>query len=404
MSQPLLSSAGLERENLKFYVIGDADINAFATPQRHIFMHSGLILKADSPDQVRGVLAHEIAHIDANHFVGRVQDISRARITGLAGALIGIGAALATGNSQAAIAGTMFGQGAGFSSILAHSRTDEREADQRGLDVLHRAGYSAQGMVDFFKVINNQQLMAYRRMPGYLQTHPLSQERISNLSQKVKQEPATLRTASPEDLHTFSRIQARLYALTHTPMQTLRRYPGDSTPDQLAQAIAYLLRGDVAAARTPLLALHNTHPKDPFVLELMAHAALEKEDFQAAAQGFQEVIRLRDDLVLPRFYLARAYQALQDYEKALPVLEILRHRKPDWPLIQEELGIVYGKLKRFAHSQLALATADLLRRKPAEMRAHLQLARKNITDKDIELATRLAGLQAELTALENTMD
>lgn len=401
MAQPLLTAAGLERENLQFYVVGNTDINAFATPQRHVFMHSGLILEADTPDQVRGVLAHEIAHIDANHFVGRVQDFGRAQMTGLAGALIGIGTAIATGSSDAALAGALFGQGAGFSSILAHSRTDEREADQRGTDILHQAGYSAEGMVSFFKVINNHQLLAYRRQPGYLQTHPLSQERISNLSRKVESESAQLKAADPADLHKFSRIQARLYALTHSPMQTLRRYRGDSTPDRLARTIAHLLRGDMQAARAPLQALHQNLPDDPFVLELMAHTALEQQKFAQAAQGFADVIARRDDLLLPRLYLARAYQAQGKFEEALPALDILSHRKPDWPLVHEELGIVYGKLGRFGPGQLALATADLLRRKPQEMRGHLQQAQKHIEDSDVELATKMAGLLAELTALEN---
>ena len=84
LSAPIFKAAGYKRDEIKFFVIGDDSINAFVIGGNRIFIHSGLITKASSPEQVAGVIAHELGHIIAGHVSLGIQDQAEIRqsITG----------------------------------------------------------------------------------------------------------------------------------------------------------------------------------------------------------------------------------------------------------------------------------------------------------------------------------
>ncbi len=68
-TDPLLVAAGLRPEDIDIYIVGDDSVNAFVAGGQNIFVHTGLILAADNPNEVIGVLAHETAHIAGGHLV-----------------------------------------------------------------------------------------------------------------------------------------------------------------------------------------------------------------------------------------------------------------------------------------------------------------------------------------------
>lgn len=155
---------------IRITVIRDGDPNAFAIPGHRVIVFSGLIERANSPEMVAGVLAHELAHVELRH-----------PMRGLVHQL-GIGAALGLmfGDSSVANLGQL-------ALLLSYSRDMEREADARGIEMLQQAGIRADGMSAFFAEIKKDGLAD---LPDFLSTHPNLDERIAATKQPATGAPA----------------------------------------------------------------------------------------------------------------------------------------------------------------------------------------------------------------------
>ena len=117
-------------------ISNDPAVNAFALPGGIIIVNKGLIEKADSANEVAGVLAHEIQHVELRHALKNMITSS-----GLAAAVL-----LILGDANAMM------------MIMAHevsaqyfSRQAESEADLRGLALLHKHKINPDGLLSFFK-------------------------------------------------------------------------------------------------------------------------------------------------------------------------------------------------------------------------------------------------------------
>ena len=94
-SDPLLEAAGLDVNAVDFYLVGDMDFNAFVTGGQNIFLNTGTIIRAENPNEIKGVIAHEIGHIEGAHIIRR-GEASRAGLATMAASLgVGLIAALA---------------------------------------------------------------------------------------------------------------------------------------------------------------------------------------------------------------------------------------------------------------------------------------------------------------------
>jgi predicted Zn-dependent protease len=154
-------SPGSARMNLR---VVDIDIvNAAALPGGNVVIFEELLSEADGPDEVAGVLAHEIAHVERRH-------VTQAMIREL-----GFGLVI-----------TAFGGNTGGSvnSVLAagHSRGSERQADSDAIAMLGRAGISPLATAGFFERLAKQEARLGRISEGlsYVSTHPMSAERQKN--------------------------------------------------------------------------------------------------------------------------------------------------------------------------------------------------------------------------------
>jgi predicted Zn-dependent protease len=149
---------------VRISLMNQPGINAGNAGGCQFLVTAGLLQQAND-DQLRGVLAHEIAHQDLGH-VARAQVLN----TGL-----GIGAALLErffpgSSTLTPIAGTLIARGYG--------RTEEYAADRHGVDILRRAGYPAEIMID---TLNWLRGISGDSGGGFLATHPAIEERIAAL-------------------------------------------------------------------------------------------------------------------------------------------------------------------------------------------------------------------------------
>ncbi len=145
-----------------FKVIDSDEVNAFALPGGWIYVERGLIeaAKGDT-NQIAGVIAHEIGHVQARH---SAEQMGRQQIYGIA-----IGT-LTKGNVQqyAAVFANL--------NLLHYSREEEYEADKLGIDYTCPSQYNPQGLINFFRVLVASEKRG--ATPAFLQTHPLTENRI----------------------------------------------------------------------------------------------------------------------------------------------------------------------------------------------------------------------------------
>lgn len=150
-------------------------VNAFATPGGHLYVYSGLLLAADNPSEIAGVLSHESGHVVGRHSARQMVDaFGLQAVTALA---LGKNPGLA---SQVAAGVT------GKGLMLANSRGDETEADEYGAKYASAAGYDPRGLITFFQKLQKQEGKTSQALT-FLSDHPATPDRISHLEQYIAQ-------------------------------------------------------------------------------------------------------------------------------------------------------------------------------------------------------------------------
>lgn len=187
-----------------FKVIESPEINAFALPGGFCFVHTGLILNADTEAEMAGVLAHEIAHVAARH---GTRQASRGQIANLATIplIIATGGWAGYGIQQAASIAIPV-------AFLQFSRGFEQEADYLGLQYLYAAGYDPTAFVDFFEKLASLQKTKPGALAGVFSSHPMTDDRIE-ASQKEMEEILPSKPEYVVNTSEFLKVKERLEAL-----------------------------------------------------------------------------------------------------------------------------------------------------------------------------------------------
>ncbi len=158
------------RYNFRVYLMPTSTVNAYALPGGIIVFNTGLITKAKSPEEILGVLGHEIGHVVLRHGVKKY--IESTAINFLSSFV------LETGNMLA------FGEGMIAS---AYSRDDEAAADDFALDLLAKNGISSAGMASFFAVKGEAKMLGDGVMQ-WMSTHPLHKNRYEKVKKHLSKE------------------------------------------------------------------------------------------------------------------------------------------------------------------------------------------------------------------------
>ena len=152
-------------------ILKDKEVNAMALPGGHIVVFSGLINEAESPEEILGVVSHEMGHVMGRHSVKRIIQESMA---GFLKAIVGSG-----------IVGFVIRQ-ADYVNSLSYSRKQELEADKLGLQYMSDAKISTSGIIKFFERQKNKGGLQL----NWLSTHPADEERIQRIAKFSQNEQA----------------------------------------------------------------------------------------------------------------------------------------------------------------------------------------------------------------------
>jgi predicted Zn-dependent protease len=163
----------------EFSLVEDKSVNAFCLPGGKVVVYTGILKAIKNEAQLATVVSHEIAHALARHGAERMSHSMM---------LNGIGViSSAFINSQAPEYSAAFSQAYGIGTnlgvMLPYSRSHEYEADEIGVNLMHKAGYNINEAISFWK---NMQQVSSSSQIEFLSTHPLSENRIEKLSQVIK--------------------------------------------------------------------------------------------------------------------------------------------------------------------------------------------------------------------------
>lgn len=222
-----------------YYIIDKPILNAFTSPTGDIFFFTGQLAAMRTRSELAGVLAHEIAHVQAGHYERISRSVSLGTIPAVAAILL-------SGGNAAVFAGAI----ALLQSYqLAFSREMEEEADRLSLIYLRRTPYNPRGLLGALRLIEAGEILTPVGVPESLRSHPLTASRVAALEDAIGLPPGE--PYQPEDDPEWDRVRAILLAIDE-PKRALREF-GERAATGAALDLDLLgvvqaRRGDPAAA------------------------------------------------------------------------------------------------------------------------------------------------------------
>lgn len=183
IAKQLTTSSPQNPYTIRVFVVKDQTVNALAAPGGYLILYEGLLKRTKTPEELAGVLAHEMQHIFHRHPTkALLQHVStRLLISAMMGDARG---AMAFGLESARILG-----------ILRYSRQSEGEADRGAIQMLAASGMNPAGLATFFEGIQKEESL---RLPAYLSTHPELGERIHLLKGLAEEVPVQSKKLLPD--------------------------------------------------------------------------------------------------------------------------------------------------------------------------------------------------------------
>ena len=368
---PILRAAGLSQQNVQVVIINENVFNAFVMDAHRIFIFTGALKQATTPNQLIGVFAHETGHIVGGHLSKMRQELANAQTVAIVAMLLGVGAVAAgaksgnvgTGNIGAAALSAP--QSAIIHSLLAYQRAQEEQADRAAVRFLTMTHQSAKGMYDTFKRFADEMMFSAAYIDPYVQNHPMPAERMAALAELVKT-PYWDKKDPPELQFRHDMMRAKLYGFTERAELVLRRYPLSDTsmPARYARAIATYRFGDLRSAITQIDSMIAAMPNYPYLYELKGQALLENGHALEAIAPLRRAVQLAPSPALIQILLGQALIATnnpQMTKEAIPLLHAALAKEPESGDAYEQLAMAYGHTGDLADADLASAQAAFAR-------------------------------------------
>jgi predicted Zn-dependent protease len=377
---PLFKAAGLGRGAVDIYIVNDPNFNAFVTGSR-MFVNTGALQTAETPNEIIGVLAHETGHITGGHMARLRDRVDRAGILMALSLLAGVGA-IALGGEAGSAAGSalaMGGQSAILRDLLAYRRSEEIAADNSAVALLTRTGQSARGMLTTFERFNQNLLFSGSRVDPYLRSHPMPRERIALLEDMARKskffdvkDPPALQLR-----HDMARAKIAAYNNDARDLRGMFRSGPTSPAARYGLAIFYYLRGSTDEAVPIIDRLIAEQPNNPYLHEMKGEILLRGRRANEAATSFRKAISLEgNNSGLLRVELGHALLETRNPKligEAIREIKAGLSRDPTSPRGYGLLARAYGAI---GENDLARAAAAeeayfALRIKDAKQLAHL---------------------------------
>lgn len=193
-----------------FAVVDSKEVNAFAVPGGWVYVNRGLIARAQTMDQLAGVIGHEIGHVTRRHSVQQMQQ--QEQVGGGLTALCTLTKVCGSNASQAAI-------NLGGTALFAKfSREDEAQADEEGVATVVKAGIDPHGIPQMFALLLAERQSNPTAVDAFFATHPLEESRITATNKQIAAYSAAQLKGLTVDATAFQTMKRRLNALPASPV------------------------------------------------------------------------------------------------------------------------------------------------------------------------------------------
>ncbi len=357
---PIFKAAGLDPTVVQIHLVNDQSLNAFVANGQRIFIHTGLLMRAEDPGEVIGVLAHETGHITGGHLARFGEGLADAQNANLIALLLGIPAAVLTGRGDVAAAALALGNQVGTRQFLSYTRANEQSADQAAVGFLDQAGISSRGMLEFMELLTREEKLYVENPNPYTRTHPLSRDRVDFIRNHLENSQLKNAELDPSYKVLHERMRAKLRGFILPPHQTYQLYPEDdkSVPARYARSIALMQESQTEEAVAAIDALIADFPDDPFFLELKGDILRDGARLEEAIDPYKAAIDILPWSALIRASLARTLIELNnpdyDDEAEKQLREALRY-EPWMSSAWRLLATVHGRRGDFGEASLAQA-------------------------------------------------
>ena len=383
----MVPNAGLADNRLDVLVVQNPTLNAFAVPGGVIGVHTGLMLHAQTEDQLSSVLAHELVHLSQRHFARSVEAQKGNTITSMAGLLAGVILAAAAG-SDAGLAVLTATQAASLESQLKYSRQNEQEADRLGMEVLIRSGRDPSGMTGMFEQMLKTTRFIGFQVPEYLRTHPRTENRVNDAGNRARRYDDQDYYVNPD----YKIIQTRVRVSNASSAQFAVREFGaafredKSLANQYGLALAYHRALNIDDALIESYDLHQKYPENQYVALLYADILGDAGRADESEKMLVDKLRYKPESYSLNMALAEAYIHQSKFEQAAKIYRAQTLARPNdalvWYEYAETLGLAGDIL------ELHKARAQYFIHVGSFQRAirQLQYAKREVKDNPIELA------------------
>ncbi len=292
MGYRLVMHSDYRDREFHFHVLRIPGINAFAAPAGVVALNAGLILAADSADEVAGVVAHEISHVSQNHLQ---RGMEAQQTMSLPMMLATMGLVLAgsmAGGMDAETAQGVLATGVGLAqqSQINYTRQNEAEADRIGIQLMARAGYDPGGMAAFFQTLSRASRSMGAGPPEYLRTHPMTVSRVAEARDRAER----LDVRRPYQDDRFHLVQARLrVSMARQPEEAIEFFRGRldqaegvEAANRYGLAMALIDAGRYTDAETEIGWLLEREPDHQLYRLIEADLLIARERIDAALDAY----------------------------------------------------------------------------------------------------------------------
>jgi len=380
-----------------FFIVNSSEINAFAGPGGHIGVNTQLILASENESELAAVMAHEMAHVRLHHLYRMLEHEKQMKIPMLASVLasIALGALnpmMGTGALMASLSG--FAQ-----NDISFIRSNEKEADRIGIDVLYKSGLDPRGMAGFFKKMQQNTRYYYTaNLPAILRTHPIDEDRIAEAENRCAQMKVT-RVEQNLDYELFKELIRTTVATGEKNMLDYYQRCIKERPQDMVCHYGYALLlmniNQYAKAETELNTLYSQMPNNLYYAITLSRAENGNGHANQAIIRLQSLQNTHSDNYAVISALADSYSAAEKLSEASnTLLKASRMFPRDLPIC-ESLARAESANRRKGYAYFTAAQCQLLQGQRKEAKRLLKLAER-LTEKDRLLKARIEAKLDEI--------
>jgi predicted Zn-dependent protease len=368
-SRPIFRAAGLGT-HITMRIVRHESFNAFVVDGLNVFINTGTLLQAKTPNEVIGVIAHETGHITGGHMAALRNRISRDQTKALLLTALGIGlmvgGATSGGDTSREIAGLgggvmMGGNELIMRSLLSERRSQESAADQAGVKFLEATHQSGRGMLETFENFAQQEYVSAAYQDPFVRSHPVAADRIARLRELVAASPYVDVKDPPALQLRHDMARAKISGYLEAPQTVYNRYPASdkSLPARYARAIAHNCSGRCDQAMGEVEALIKQQPENPYLWEIKGSFYYSSGKHREAIAALRKALQLAGgNESLMQYELAQAMLATEDRALLDEAVSLLRRAilsDPSHAGAHHQLAAAFYRKGQFPQADLAAA-------------------------------------------------